>query len=233
MFDGEDLVRLALRHQGEKYVLGARVHLANPDWTGPWDCAEFVSWCVFHAYKTLMAVRPPNAQRGESYSGWWYEDAVAQDLLLPVKQAIATPGAILIRKPGAFGMKVGHVAIACGDGTTIEARSARDGVLVVKDAAARPWSTGAFVPGVAYGMNDALPVVLAVPTDLLQLANPYRRGEDVAQVQTALKAAGVHPGAVDGIYGPATADAVAAFQALRGLVVDGVVGAETREALQL
>jgi peptidoglycan hydrolase-like protein with peptidoglycan-binding domain len=37
---------------------------------------------------------------------------------------------------------------------------------------------------------------------------------------------------VDGIYGPMTADAVAAFQAHCGLWVDGVVGPETWSALQ-
>lgn len=233
MFEGQDLVDLAMTREGQKYVLGARVHLANPNWSGPWDCAEFVSWCVYHAYKTLIAVRPPNAQQGESYSGWWYEDAVAGDMLMPLREAIATPGAILIRKPGAFGIKIGHVAISRGDGTTIEAKGARDGVLVVKDAAKRSWSTGAIVPGVAYAGNDASAIVLKAPKKLLQLASPYMRGDPVIAVQAALKSAGVDPGPIDGIYGQATADAVAAFQAMNGLVVDGAVGAETRKVLGL
>jgi cell wall-associated NlpC family hydrolase len=231
MYVGQDLVDRAMTRAGQEYVLGARVHLANPDWSGPWDCAEFVSWCVYHAYRTVMAVRPPDVRTGESYSGWWYEDAVAGDLLIPVEQAIATPGAILIRKPAAFGMKIGHVAISRGDGTTIEARGAKDGVLVVKDAASRQWTTGAVVPGVAYVTDGGMVVVLAPPAGLLHLASPFMRGDAVLAVQRALKEGGVDPGPLDGIFGPATADAVAAFQAMHGLAVDGMVGAETRAAL--
>lgn len=233
MYVGQDLVDRAMTRDGDKYVLGARVHLANADWSGPWDCAEFVSWCVYHTYKTVMAVRPPNIQTGESYSGWWYEDAVAGDLSIPVEQAIATAGAILIRKPGAFGRKVGHVAISRGDGTTIEARCARDGVRVVEDAASRLWTTGAVVPGVAYESGAGMVVVLAPPADALHLDSPFMRGAAVSAVQRALAEAGIDPGPQDGVYGPATADAVAAFQALHGLAVDGVVGAETRAALNL
>lgn len=233
MYVGQDLVDRAMTRDGQRYVLGARVHLANPDWSGPWDCAEFAAWCVYHTYLTVMAVRPPNIQSGESYSGWWYEDAAAGDLLIPVEQAIATPGAILIRKPGAFGMKVGHVAISRGDGTTIEARCAKDGVLVVKDAASRLWTTGAVVPGISYVSDAGMVVVLAPPGDLLHLGSPFMRGDAVLAVQQALKQAGIDPGPQDGVYGPSTADAVAAFQALHGLAVDGVVGAETRAALPL
>lgn len=50
-------------------------------------------------------------------------------------------------------------------------------------------------------------------------------------VQTALKALGFDPGAVDGADGPNTQTAVRAFQTSRNLDVDGVVGANTRNAL--
>ncbi len=65
---------------------------------------------------------------------------------------------------------------------------------------------------------------------VLRLRMPYMAGEDVKAVQSALARAGatVEP---DGIYGPATADAVASYQAARGLVSDGIVGPSTRAAL--
>jgi putative chitinase len=56
------------------------------------------------------------------------------------------------------------------------------------------------------------------------------RGEDVAQQQRQLKAAGFNPGRVDGIFGPKTEAAVKAFQSTRGLNSDGIIGSKTRDA---
>lgn len=56
---------------------------------------------------------------------------------------------------------------------------------------------------------------------------------DVLTVQKALKAHGFDPGPLDGADGPKTQAAVRAYQAARGLVVDGVAGAQTLRALGL
>ena len=55
------------------------------------------------------------------------------------------------------------------------------------------------------------------------------RGKEVSDVQTRLQKQGVELGreGVDGFFGPRTATAVKAFQQQRGLLVDGVVGANT------
>jgi GH25 family lysozyme M1 (1,4-beta-N-acetylmuramidase) len=66
---------------------------------------------------------------------------------------------------------------------------------------------------------QALPVTLP-PTLPLQVGSA---GPDVLKVQSAL-AAGGSPIAPDGIFGPATRQAVEAFQASHGLSNDGVVG---------
>jgi hypothetical protein len=55
-------------------------------------------------------------------------------------------------------------------------------------------------------------------------------GDDVAQVQRALTAAGFSLND-DGHFGPATRAAVMAFQKAKGLQVDGIVGAQTLAAL--
>lgn len=57
------------------------------------------------------------------------------------------------------------------------------------------------------------------------------RGTQVSQVQQKLKQWGYYDGAVDGIFGQATYDAVVLFQRRNGLTADGVVGTNTLNAL--
>ncbi|MEO1190991.1 MAG: peptidoglycan-binding protein [Pseudomonadota bacterium] len=57
-------------------------------------------------------------------------------------------------------------------------------------------------------------------------------GESVALLQRALAAAGFSPGAIDGHFGGKTEAAVRAFQAAKGLGVDGKVGKKTWKALE-
>lgn len=53
-----------------------------------------------------------------------------------------------------------------------------------------------------------------------------------ANIQRALKNAGYYQGNVDGKVGPATKDAVKAFQGDNGLTADGVVGRQTWDKLK-
>ena len=59
------------------------------------------------------------------------------------------------------------------------------------------------------------------------------RGEQVSQVQRKLKQWGYYSGAVDGVFGQATYNAVVSFQKKNGLTADGVVGAQTAAAMGL
>ncbi len=67
---------------------------------------------------------------------------------------------------------------------------------------------------------------------LLRLSSPYLSGSDVLALQQALARAGLSV-AIDGVFGPTTDRAVRQFQANRGLVADGVVGAQTRTRLSI
>src|ERR1051326_7409840 len=57
------------------------------------------------------------------------------------------------------------------------------------------------------------------------------RGDDVTALQRQLAAKGFSPGAIDGDFGPGTEAAVLAFQKGQGLLADGIVGAQTAQAL--
>lgn len=57
------------------------------------------------------------------------------------------------------------------------------------------------------------------------------RGGEVKEVQRRLKQWGYYSGSIDGVYGPATAEAVKKFQKKNGLTADGIVGKATYAAL--
>ncbi|MEZ5321402.1 MAG: peptidoglycan-binding protein [Microthrixaceae bacterium] len=65
----------------------------------------------------------------------------------------------------------------------------------------------------------------------LYLTDPMLRGDDVSALQLQLGILGFNAGRVDGIFGPATADALAKFQRNVDLVVDGVCARDTFEML--
>lgn len=57
------------------------------------------------------------------------------------------------------------------------------------------------------------------------------RGAAVSELQTKLKNKGFYSGAIDGIFGTGTENAVKAFQKANGLAADGIVGSKTLAAL--
>ena len=59
------------------------------------------------------------------------------------------------------------------------------------------------------------------------------RGQQVTQVQRKLRQWGYYDGAVDGVFGQETYDAVVRFQRKNGLTADGVVGSSTAAAMGL
>lgn len=227
MTTAASLLRIARRHLGEEYLLGALAPKANPDWRGPWDCAEFASWCVFQATGTLFGCRPAgDPDRADAYTGFWGEDARRLGSVISVGQAAATPGAFLLRLPGSA---IGHVALSAGDGTTVEAHS-RDKGVIVGGVAARRWDLGVLVPGIDVRLPTA-PTPVQAPGIVLRVKTPRMTGRLVREVQRALAAAGLSPGSIDGEYGGQTAAAVRVFQMRKGLAIDGEVGRLTAKAL--
>lgn len=224
-----DLLEVARKHIGEAYVLGARAPMANSGWKGPWDCAEFVSWCHYQYARILFGTRPrDDPMRADAYTGYWAEQAMATRCTIPWEEAASIPGAVLLRKPAA-GIN-GHIVFADGSGGTVEAHSARRGVTQDK-ISGRRWDYGILVPGIEYFRADTALAEVRTPAFVLRVTRPLMRGPNIEEVQTRLEGLGYPVGAIDGKYGPQTAYAVELFQAAKGLVADGEVGDETRKAL--
>jgi hypothetical protein len=230
---GSDILQIAATRVGERYVLGANVPKDNPDWTGPWDCAELVSWAVFQAAGILYgcANDDGNPATADAFTGYWVRDANRFGKIITVAQAAQTPGAAVSRLavPHALG---GHIVISDGRGGTVEAHSSADGV-IKGSLANRRWDFGILVPGISYAdAAAAAPVPApAAPPKIFRQTTDLTPDPVVKRIQDALSAAGFNPGKSDGIFGSHTEAAVIAFQDANGLTPDGEVGPHTADAL--
>jgi peptidoglycan hydrolase-like protein with peptidoglycan-binding domain len=74
-------------------------------------------------------------------------------------------------------------------------------------------------------------LLVAAVAALAAAAPAAAQSPHVAGLQVALRAYGFYSGPVDGVRGPGTDSAIRAFQARKGLPVDGVAGRLTRKAL--
>jgi hypothetical protein len=226
---GESLLQLARQHVGEKYVFGVLVPKDNPNWKGPWDCAEFVSWAVFQSANTLYGCDndqgPPAT--ADAFTGYWKRDSKSPGQIVSIDQAARTPGAAVLRypQPGA----IGHVVVSDGLGGTVEAHSSADGV-IESTLANRRWDTGVLIPAITYTQGGPVPVT-PPSTIIYRLTSPLMTGATVQQIQQALAAAGIDPGPIDGKFGPQTSAAVVAFQLAHSLAADGEVGPITAAVL--
>lgn len=229
MATGEKILQTAGKHIGEKYVLGALAPKNNSKWDGPWDCAEFTSWCVFQAAEMLYGCgnNGGNPASADAFTGFWHRDSKQLGKRVNVKIAAQTPGEMVLRfpQPGLLG----HIAISDGKGGTVEAHSRNRGV-IKSQISGRRWDTGVLVPGIKYTQQAEAPSVVTLLL-IFRLTDPMMSGKIVKEIQSKLKAAGFNPGKLDGIYGPQTIAAVNAFQIVEGLVPDGEVGTETVAAL--
>jgi hypothetical protein len=122
MATGAGLLRRAREHIHEQYV-NTQVPKDDPNWKGPWDCAEFISWLVFQEAGILYGCVDDNAKpsQADAYTGAWQTDLMKRGTRVSVDEAAATVGGIVLRYPPGPG-KMGHIALCDGKGGTVEAK---------------------------------------------------------------------------------------------------------------
>lgn len=227
---GREILQLAKKHVGEKYVLGILAPKNNFNWKGPWDCAEFASWLVYRVTETLYGCDKNSGDpaTADAYTGYWARDAGKKGKKISVEQAARTPGSAILRIPQAGA--IGHIVISDGKAGTVEAHSSKRGV-IESTLADRRWDTGILVPGITYRESTQDVEVKKPTSEIYRLRRPWMSGSVVKDIQRALGEAGFHAGGIDGTFGPQTHAAVVAFQISRGLIADGEVGPRTAQVL--
>ncbi|MFC1853626.1 peptidoglycan-binding protein [candidate division CSSED10-310 bacterium] len=244
MSTGNDIFKIALKHLNEEYEYGVVVPKDDKKYKGPWDCAEFTSWCVFQTSTILYGClnNSVHPSRANAYTGAWASDAKNLGERVSMDSACLIPGAMLLRCPrrrfrnflksiftGKKYNQEGHIAISDGKGGTVEAHSKNKGV-VCDRVKGRRWDFGVLIPGIEYKRNSGIFPDYKLPV-VYRLTYPYMHGETVKRMQKKLLKKGFDPKGKDGFYGPNTYKAVCDFQVNSGLVVDGEVGPETAKAL--
>ena len=140
---------------------------------------------------------------------------------------------------GNYGLWMAQYANKKPTGYQDKPRTDQKGLGAFKGYAIHQYSSAGRLPG--YGGSLDLDIAYMTPAawDKYAKADPKlikgkrpvlrkgSRGEEVRELQESLTACGYSCGSIDGIFGKKTLEAVMAFQADRGLTVDGVAGEKT------
>lgn len=146
------IVAAALTQANKPYVFGVENdRITDINQAKAWDCSELVQTVC-----RLFGVTP--SMPDGAINQW--QHCRNHGTMIPVDQAKLTPGALLFIGPGTDGGRRGreaiwHVAISRGDGTTIEAKSTKDGTgtWVIGDR----FDWAALIPGVDHSHTPPAP----------------------------------------------------------------------------
>ena len=188
------------------YAKEAGFNWVNDDET-PW-CSIFVNWVAKKA--DLKGSNKPNARS-------WL-------LIGKTVDSAPEPGDVVIfwrDKPDSWKGHVGFFFGFSADGKRVFCLGGNQGNQV---------SISGFPRDTVLGFRRLTgSTMLQLPDTVLK---PGSKGDDVKELQDALKAAGINCGTSDGDFGPATGKAVKKLQSMKtGLKIDGIYGNKTRDFL--
>ncbi|WP_298145902.1 hypothetical protein [uncultured Acinetobacter sp.] len=218
---GQDLLQLASKHLGEKYVFGSLVDYTDPHYKGPWDCAEFISWLVYQVTKIRIGVR-----NNDAYTGYWVNDIKKYCDEISLSEAALIPGAILLRSPRYQGIKIGHIALSDGKGGTIEAHSANRGVCRAS-IKGRIWQYALLLKNIQYTHSDD-EISLAADSPSFEILGNSIFIDEIKQKLQEKKFLSTNSPTPKQLT-----HAIINYQNFSGLVVDGSIGIETLSSLKI
>ncbi|RDB03671.1 peptidoglycan-binding domain-containing protein [Runella aurantiaca] len=223
MATGDEMIELAAKHLGEKYILGAVAPKDNANYTGPWDCAEFVSWCVYQVSGIKVGMR-----NNDAYTGYWKEDIATKCRTISIEQAKKVKGAVLLRFPNSA---IGHIVFSDGNGKTIEAMDKNHGVTRGK-INLRHWDVALLVNGILYDETQGTEPY-TIPAVNFKVTVPIMTDPIVLLAKQALKNFGIDPGDMNDKYDKNMEIAIYNYQLTKGLITDGIMGKQTLKSLKL
>src|SRR5207245_9416403 len=111
------------------------------------------------------------------------------------------PGAVVLRNPQPG--TNGHIAISDGRGGTVEAHSARTGV-IASTVSGRRWDTGILVPEIEDSERDAGEEIEEPQVVIYRLTEPRMTAPAVRTTQPPPAETGIAPGRIDAAVGRRT-----------------------------
>lgn len=143
----QEFLHVAVAQTGDRYEYGAPINLNDPH-PSAFDCSELVVWSSHQ-----VGVSVP-------FGAWQQYTYLHQHGdVIPVDQAINTPGALLFSfssDPNSSDPVHAHVAISLGNGKTIEALGAKYGV-GSWDATTKRFQYAAVIPGISDQQSEPAP----------------------------------------------------------------------------
>lgn len=210
----DEIVRLAIERIGHcRYVLGA---LGGYDKNGvqEFDCRGFTWWLL---HQVGIEISKVGATTQYNTASDWVERGLTKDmpnLVCPV---------FMYRKSDG---KMAHTGMHVGDGVIIHCTS--NGGVKYGDLSNTSWTHYA----IPKGLYTSEEIERARGREIMRTLKMGCSGDDVKRLQETLNKLGFKCGTPDGIFGAKTKTAVMVFQSAYGLKADGIVGTQTRTALQ-